>query len=78
MSRQAVQRKDTVLTSTKAAILLGVCRQTAVNMIRLYVEREEKHSDSWLYGWKQGSHYKTTQQAVIAYERGIYNYEPKG
>ena len=76
MSRQAVRQKDAVLTSTKAAILLGVCRQTAVTLIKRYVEREEMQSGAWLYGWKQGSHYKTTQQAVIAYTRGIYNYEP--
>jgi len=76
MSRQAARQKDEVLTSTKAAILLGVCRQTAVTMIKQYVEREERQSGSWLYGWKQGSHYRTTQQAVIAYNRGIFNYEP--
>ena len=71
-----VKQKNAVISPADAAVLLGKSRQTVVNMIKLYTERTEGDTRGWLYGWKQGSHYKTTQQAVRAYNNGIYNYEP--
>ena len=69
-----------ILSTVEAGRMLRKSKPTIIT----YIDRYRKHAagdksvESWLYGWKEGRVYRTTYQAVCAYARGIYNYEPYG
>jgi len=72
--------KSDILSTEDAGRMLRKSKPTIIKLI----DRYRKHAagdageESWLYGWKEGRVYRTTYQAVCAYARGIYNFEPYG